>query len=302
MSTVLVVDDSSFDRDLVRRVLADEPGLTIELVENGLQALDRLRQGGIDLVVTDLQMPEVNGLQLVTTIRVDHPQVPVILMTGQGSEVVAIEALEQGAASYVPKRVLQERLTETVQDVLAIAHAGKAYQQLLSCFNSTEFDLSLGNDAKLIDPLVDLIQQMVTGMKLCDATGGYQVGVALREALLNAIYRGNLEIAREESTKESERLLQGQRPLADERREQSPYTNRRVHVALRVGRDEARFVIRDEGSGFDVQSMPAPTDPSALEPSAGRGLVLMRTSMDDVVFNETGNQVTLVKRRSAENA
>ena len=62
---------------------------------------------------------------------------------------------------------------------------------------------------------------------------------------------------------------------------------------------EARFVIRDEGQGFHVAEIPEATDLRAMDGEAGRGLVLMRTFMDDVAFNEVGNEVTLIKRRSA---
>jgi anti-sigma regulatory factor (Ser/Thr protein kinase) len=57
----------------------------------------------------------------------------------------------------------------------------------------------------------------------------------------------------------------------------------------------ARFVIRDEGPGFDPHKVPDPTDPENLERESGRGLLLMRSFMDSVAYNPTGNEVTLVK-------
>lgn len=299
MSNVLVVDDSAFDRELVVRILSEEPSLTIETAEDGLKALARLKQGGIDLVVTDLQMPEVNGLQLVTTIRVDHPQVPVILMTAMGSEVIAMDALEQGASSYVPKRKLNEWMLGTVLDILSLTHSERAYQSLIGCFNSTQFSLSLTNDADLIDPLADYIQQIVAGMGLCDAAGGYQIGVALRQALNNALFHGNLEITNEQIEEDRERLLQGQPSLIEQRPGEAPYRDRRIHVDVQVSRDELRCTIRDEGPGFDVAALPATSNAETSEPTGGRGLVLMRTFMDEVAFNDSGNEVTLVKRRGS---
>ena len=60
------------------------------------------------LVLTDLIMPEMNGLELVKAIREHHPFVPVILMTSKGNEEIAVQALQGGAASYVPKSQLAE--------------------------------------------------------------------------------------------------------------------------------------------------------------------------------------------------
>ena len=59
-----------------------------------------------------------------------------------------------------------------------------------------------------------------------------------------------------------------------------------------------QIAIRDEGKGFDPGSLPDPTDPENLIKASGRGLLLMRAFMDDVFHNETGNEVTLIKRQS----
>ena len=56
-------------------------------------------------------------------------------------------------------------------------------------------------------------------------------------------------------------------------------------------------MVRDEGNGFDPTILPDPTDPANLEKSSGRGILLMRTFMDEVVFNEVGNEVQMLKRR-----
>jgi anti-sigma regulatory factor (Ser/Thr protein kinase) len=70
-----------------------------------------------------------------------------------------------------------------------------------------------------------------------------------------------------------------------------------VRVTARLTPLIATFVILDEGSGFDVSKVPDPTDPLFLERPSGRGVLLMRTFMDDVRYNSTGNRVTLVKHR-----
>ncbi len=58
-------------------------------------------------------------------------------------------------------------------------------------------------------------------------------------------------------------------------------------------------MIRDEGSGFDRSELPDPTDPENLLKSSGRGVMLMQTFMDEVIFNDRGNEVTLIKRRAS---
>ena len=72
--------------------------------------------------------------------------------------------------------------------------------------------------------------------------------------------------------------------------------NRKIHVQAKVSRAEALFVIRDEGPGFDASQLPDPAAPESHGKSSGRGIILMKTIMDEVRFNADGNEVTLVKR------
>ncbi len=264
MTTVLIVDDSELDRELTKRIVAEDSQLSIETVDDGHAALERVKAGGVDLVVTDLMMPDINGLQLVTTIRSDYPEVPVIIMTGGGTEVVAMNALAQGAASYVPKRMLNEWLPNTIRDVLALQQAQRTHGKLLQCFNVVQFELILQNDPAIINPLVEYLQQIVGGMRLFDGTETYRLGVGLKEALQNALH-----------------------------------CDRTIHFLVRIDRHKARFTLRaDSGDGpvFDAAAIPSVEDLDALSTTDERGFMLMRSHLDDVRFNETGTEVVLVKR------
>jgi anti-sigma regulatory factor (Ser/Thr protein kinase) len=68
-------------------------------------------------------------------------------------------------------------------------------------------------------------------------------------------------------------------------------------VTARFTHDQAIYIVRDEGPGFDPTKLPDPTDPANLEKTTGRGLLLIRTFMDDVTFNATGNEITVIKKR-----
>jgi len=298
MTTVLVVDDSAVDRRLVGGLLEKKFPWRIEYAANGVEALARMKNVVPDLIVTDLTMPAMDGLELVRSLRAHHPEVPVILMTAYGSEALAVEALAQGAASYVPKSSLAARLADTAEGVLDLARATQGREQLMQCLVRTEFSFALANDPALIDPLVDLVQQMVAGMKFTDFSGRLQIGVALKEALLNALFHGNLQITQQEIAAVSDRLLGENEPsLVEQRRAQPPYSDRKIFVDVKITGEEARFVVRDEGPGFDVGAVPGVDGEGKPELEGGRGLSLMRAFMDQVAFNETGNEVTMTKRR-----
>jgi anti-sigma regulatory factor (Ser/Thr protein kinase) len=193
---------------------------------------------------------------------------------------------------------LADELPDTVDAVLGVSRADRQHERLLECLARSEATFLLENDSALVYPLVDHLQQIVSRMKLCDATGRIRVGIALEEALLNALYHGNLEISSELLRESRANLVTGDQPsLIDQRRQTSPYRERKIQVDVRISPQEARFTIRDEGPGFDPALVPDCTDPANLERDSGRGLLLMRTFMDEVAFNDRGNQVTMVKRR-----
>ena len=105
MTNLLIVDDTDVDLMLMEGLL-NAPGFTIVTAGDGFQALEKISEWSIDLILTDLQMPRMDGLELVHEVRKNHPDIPVILTTGKGSEDIAEKALLAGASSYIPKSKL----------------------------------------------------------------------------------------------------------------------------------------------------------------------------------------------------
>src|SRR5262245_25166913 len=118
MPTVLVVDDLATERRLVGALLEKQLDCQVRYAGNGREALAHMAGDLPDLVLSDLQMPEMNGLELVQAVKNDFASVPIILMTAEGSEDIAARALQLGAASYVPKRRLAQDLAATVLRIL----------------------------------------------------------------------------------------------------------------------------------------------------------------------------------------
>ena len=145
MATVLVVDDSPVDRRLVGGLLGKAPNIDVEYAADGEEALQAMEVNAPNLVVTDLIMPNMDGLELVAAAVQEYPLVPVILMTGKGSEEIAVKALKAGASSYVPKSVLSDLLLDTVENVLAMAYEEQTQTRLMDCMTGCCFTLE--NDA-----------------------------------------------------------------------------------------------------------------------------------------------------------
>lgn len=100
--TVLIVDDEGTTRDLCRDVVA-EAGLRTRMASNTEQAIDILEQSPVDIVITDVRVPELGGLELLKRVRETYPQTAVIVLTQYGTIEGAVEATRLGAVDYVTK-------------------------------------------------------------------------------------------------------------------------------------------------------------------------------------------------------
>src|SRR5262245_16407865 len=197
MADVLVVDDSPIDRMLIDGLLKKDHRMKITQAASGADALAALDENEPDLIVTDLQMPEMDGLELVTAVRIHFPHVPVVLITAHGSEELAVQALEQGAASYVPKSQLARNLLPAVDHVLDLAREKRGYEVLTQAMDYAELHFRTESDLAAIDRLVELVQQLAASIGVCNCGAQVRLGMALEEALRLAILRGNLELSPE---------------------------------------------------------------------------------------------------------
>lgn len=291
-NTVLVAEDSRTQAVQIQWLL-EQAGFRTAMATNGRHALEMIRLSPPDIVVTDLEMPEMGGLELVEAVHTEFPKIPIVLATAVGSEAIAAEALRKGAASYVPKRFLVD-LIPTLQRLLAVVQADRASSQLAACATFSEVRFCLTTDEGLVAPLVAQLKRMIERFGLRDGNGALRVATAVDEALQNAILHGNLEVSSKLREADDGSAFQ---LLVRERRQQTPYKDRHAHVRAWVTTDSAEFVIRDEGPGFDPKSIPDPTDPKYFDRPCGRGLWLIHAFMDEVRHNDQGNEITMILRR-----
>ena len=96
---ILVIDDDASVR-MSFRVYLEDNGYLVQTAENGSQGLTYFRAGTTDLVLVDLRMPEVDGLEVLATVRQESPETPVIVVSGAGTLSDSVEALRLGAWDY----------------------------------------------------------------------------------------------------------------------------------------------------------------------------------------------------------
>lgn len=293
MPMLLVADDSELDRMVIVELLKKEPlDWLVEQVASAEEAVKLMKEIAFDVVITDVLMEGMSGLELLNHVHRQPRKVPVIVVSGQDTRDAAIAALKSGAANYIPKHSLPTLLGETVRQVLDAASAEKNYQRLIATADEMRFHFKLANDVGLIRPLISMIQQMALGMNVLSIEDCTRLGIAVDEAIVNAICHGNLELAQDDMSY-VRRHLHAKCPIEiiEQRRNQAPYDSRFVYVACLITREGVKVSVRDDGKGFALSSVD--------EEQLGRGVTLIQNLVDKATFNETGNEITLLKRAVA---
>lgn len=289
---ILLVDDTAFDRLLISSLLKKSGRFEVLEAVDGKQALELLQTQPFDLLLSDLMMPDMSGIELI---RQTDQDLPSIVMTAFGSEAAAMEAMQAGAYSYVSKTRARDDLVKEIDSVLHSARQKQQQADLMDCVTQQQVTLEIRNDIEQIHTTIDYIEQLINSMNLFCGAQPMHLRLCLEEALSNAIIHGNLEVSSELRDRDDDSYQQ----LIKERNRSVPYRNRRVTVEIDLNRYRAEFVIRDEGPGFDISSLPDPLIPANLQKPSGRGITLMHAFLSEVQYNDWGNEVRLVMKTPA---
>ncbi|ERJ92052.1 sigma-54 dependent transcriptional regulator [Treponema lecithinolyticum] len=147
--TVLIIDDEKNIREGLAAALEME-GYTVALAADGKQGLARMVKGDIDLVITDLRMPEVSGEQVLAKVAAENPGVPVIVLTGHGSIDSAVEAMRNGAYDFLTKPLNLDQLILIVKRALESRELAIKHRELLEQLNSRKsFESIIGKSAEM---------------------------------------------------------------------------------------------------------------------------------------------------------
>ena len=131
METILIVDDEK-NYPLILSAVLEEEGFETLTANSGHEALEILKTADVDLVLTDMKMPVMDGIELLEHIKAEDPDLPVIMMTAYGTVDKAVEAMQKGAYSYILKPFDNERLVLYVDKAIAMFRVVKEHRRLLS--------------------------------------------------------------------------------------------------------------------------------------------------------------------------
>ena len=115
---ILVVDDAAFMRMMIKEVLTKNGFDVVGEAENGAKAIEQFRALSPDLVIMDITMPEINGIDALKKIREENAEAKVIMCSAMGQQAMVIEAIQAGAKDFIVKPFQADRVCEAVRKVL----------------------------------------------------------------------------------------------------------------------------------------------------------------------------------------
>ncbi len=187
MACVLVVDDEQGIRDSVKRML-ERAGYEVYVAENGKDALDILRQRKVNVMLTDLVMPKMTGMDLLKASRAVVPDTEVVLMTAYGTVDLAVEAMREGAYDFITKPLKRAVILKSVEKALerqALVMENQALRAELT--GSRQHGAIIGNSLALRRTL-DIVNQAAPSTATVLVLGESGTG---KELLARAIHRGS---------------------------------------------------------------------------------------------------------------
>ncbi len=159
METILIVDDEK-NYLLVLSVVLEEEGYEVLTTASSLEALEILKSSDVDLVLTDMKMPGMDGIEVLEQIKTRDPELPVIMMTAHGTVDKAVEAMQKGAYSYILKPFDNERLTLYVKKAIATYEVVRENRRLRSAVESQyQFGNIIGKSKPMRD-VFEIIQKV----------------------------------------------------------------------------------------------------------------------------------------------
>ena len=283
--TILVVDDESIIRLLVRKILEDE-GYSVHLAADGGEAQSIILGGSVSFsaVLLDWAMPKMNGMELLRWVKNEpkYDHIPVIMQTAMDHPDQIKEGIEAGAFYYLTKPIQKDLL----KSIVRAAVTDFRYKQIL------HDKLRLSEQAfGLLEEGTFHFRTLAEGenlaIRIANASSKPEDAMAIAELFTNAVEHGNLGITYEEKSK----LLEEGRWVAEvERRLVLPANNAKF-VEVRIRRDQGQILveIEDQGPGFDFLKY-ITFDETRVFDTHGRGIA-MATNALGVQYLDKGNRV-----------
>ncbi len=282
--TILVIDDDPELHELITFAL-DREGYQVLNARDAFEGLDAIEKHPVDLVLLDVMMPKMDGLEMLSRLRMYNKDLRVIIMTALSTPETAVSALRDQASDFLAKPFDVNQLLSAIQNAFQL-QPEKINIEVLSA-RPEWIELRVPCDPAAIEPLEHMMSQLKTDLPRITRES---VTYAFREMLRNAIEHGG-------------------------KNDPSQY----VEVGYLRSPRLILYRIKDPGEGFSIESLYMPSGPIAafLNPEGdpmlheraredegirpgGFGILIARDMVDEMIYNERHNEVVLIKYLDGE--
>lgn len=267
-----------------------------EAVGNGKEAMKKLENGGggYQIILTDIKMPEMDGITLMKVAKGINPDLLFIIMSGYGSLDSAIESMKMGALNFIKKPVSIVELISTIKKAEELLTSrtvtAKMRDYIMNINKTLEFttqDLN-SNLEMAAHYLTSDIRNFGLEKIVVD-----NITLALYEALSNAIEHGNLQLKKEISRENNLSVLDDFIKQKMKKMEIPEFANRKIKVEMMYRNGKVEFSVTDEGNGFDYNAMMESLEENVYSNQMKRGLFMIKNVMNDIEFNDKGNKIIM---------
>lgn len=293
---ILVVDDDPGIVRLISKAL-DSEGYAVDSAPDGESALElAAEKENYALIISNITLPKMSGFEFLSSLTKVKPDTPIIIISGHTEFSFVQEALHLGAVAYLVKPFEKSELLKWVNKVMAHERECIARELLLGRLITEKHEMILDTATLMKDNNCSLLAchfaDRFIAVKNPNRAGSVKIRLAVHEALRNSVEHGNLElfsilkpdliIADDEDRYEK---------LMKERMNHPEYVQKKIFLKFSHTAEKVELTIRDEGKGFDHRSMLKAQMDAGL--AHGRGLMMIRAGVDEMSYNEAGNEITL---------
>ncbi|PID27779.1 MAG: hypothetical protein CSB55_07630 [Candidatus Cloacimonadota bacterium] len=294
MNKILIVDDNVELLETFSEIL-EKSGYETDTYSSARKALHQVNQKEYDLIISDINMPLISGIELLNRIRntVSYT-IPVILMTGEITTDYAIQAIKSGASDFIPKPIDTDALLKSVEFNIRsnkqkylkidlknmISDVCIEYRIKPSDFLKKNFP---GNIINHINQMLDMPGNIFNTVQFC-----------IDEMLQNAFIHGTLNLSIEErSLKQHEYIEMIKKKLEDKNTANSEI---KMNYRLNTGNKSIEISVWDKGKGFNFEEHLSDDAECKIDFSpSGRGLSIIKALADSLKFEDSGRKITVTK-------
>ena len=294
---LLIAEDDVQIRDLIAEWISFNHDYRLSLAPDGERALEIFERDPADVILSDLRMPNMGGVELLRRIKEISPRTQFIMMSGFEDYTDTVEALRKGAVDFFQKPFKMGELMASLERAFKQIWSRRRESAVQTYLVEETRKFSIPNDIDGVTHLSSELTRSLVADGSMDEMTVEGVRGALHEMIVNAIEHGNLEITYDQKSKLMESPEGWRREI--ERRAKDPhFRERRVWIECRNTPDAVAFTIRDEGGGFDYANLPDPTELTHVP--HGRGILITSVHMDELKYSDAGSEVTIVKYKRPE--